>query len=86
MCIAIRMRLISRIGWNGVVAIDGIQREVNLRLLPQVEVGEYVLVHAGFAISKVDPQVTRETLEIIREIIREFEEEGDELSVCKVRA
>lgn len=86
MCTAILAQLISRIGYSGIVEVDGVRCKANLRLLPQVEVGEYVLVHAGFAIQKVDPQATRETLELIRKVIREFEEEGDKLSVCKARA
>lgn len=70
MCRAIPMQLISRVGWNGIVAINGIRREVNLRLLPKVEIGDYVLVHAGCAIEKIDLQATHETLELIRVMIR----------------
>lgn len=70
MCTAIPMRLISRVGWNGVVKVDGVRCEVNLRLLSKVEIGDYVLVHAGCAIEKLDLQAAKETIESIREMIR----------------
>lgn len=70
------MRLISRVGWNGTVEVDGVRYEANLRLLPWVEIGDYVLVHAGFAIQKLDPKAARETLETIKAMICESQEGG----------
>ncbi|MBI1986976.1 MAG: HypC/HybG/HupF family hydrogenase formation chaperone [Nitrospinae bacterium] len=75
MCVAIPMRVVSIEGHHAMVEVDGVRREVNLRLLPQVEPGEYVLVHAGFAIQRVDPQAAQETLELIREILERIDEE-----------
>lgn len=43
-------------------------RRVNIQMLPRVKPGDYVIVHAGFAIEKIDPQKARETLELIDEI------------------
>lgn len=49
--------------------IDGVQREASLLMLGEpVAVGEYVIVHAGFAISRIDPQEAEETLKLMREI------------------
>lgn len=75
MCVAIPMRVVSIEGHQAMVEVDGVRREVNLRLLPQVEPGEYVLVHAGFAIQRVDPQAAQETLELIREVLERIDEE-----------
>jgi hydrogenase expression/formation protein HypC len=43
-------------------------RNVNIQMLPGLRIGDYVLVHAGFAIQKVDPQRAKETLKIVDEI------------------
>jgi hydrogenase expression/formation protein HypC len=43
-------------------------RKVNIQMLPGIRLGDYILVHAGFAIQKVDPQKARETLRIVDEI------------------
>ena len=48
------------------VAVMGTQRDVALDLTPQAQVGDYVLVHAGFAIEVVDEQYAAETLELIQ--------------------
>jgi hydrogenase expression/formation protein HypC len=49
----------------GTVSFGGIQKQVCLEWLPDVEVGEYVIVHVGFAISKMNEQEAMETLEIL---------------------
>jgi hydrogenase expression/formation protein HypC len=43
-------------------------RKVNIQMLPKIKIGDYVIVHAGFAIEKIDPQKARETLDLIDEI------------------
>ena len=50
------------------VSFGGVNKEVCLACVPDVQVGEYVIVHAGFAISKLDAKEARETLAILREI------------------
>jgi hydrogenase expression/formation protein HypC len=47
-----------------------VSREINLRLLEGAQVGDYVLVHAGFAIEKIDEQEAKETLELMQQIFR----------------
>ena len=49
----------------GTVAFGGIRKEVCLALVPEVQVGDYVLVHVGFAISRLDEQAAQETLQMI---------------------
>lgn len=50
------------------VESGGLTRRINIQMLTQPMVGEYVMVHAGFAIQKIDPQKAEETLSLIRGI------------------
>ncbi len=50
------------------VESGGLSRLVNIEMLPDIKVGDYVLVHAGFAIEKVDPERAKETLRMLDEI------------------
>ena len=67
MCLAIPMK-ITELGEGGMARVSamGAERDVALDLTPQAEVGDYVLVHAGFAIEIVDEQYAAETLELIQ--------------------
>jgi len=67
MCLAIPMK-ITELGEGGMARVSamGAERDVALDLTPQAEVGDYVLVHAGFAIEVVDEQYAAETLELIQ--------------------
>ena len=67
MCLAIPMKLSERDEFEGVVVLDGISRKVSLMLLPEAEVGDHVLVHAGYAIGIVDEEQARETLALLEE-------------------
>jgi len=53
------------------VELEGLQRQINLGLLENVRVGDYVVVHAGFVIQRLDEQAARETIEAIRELYKE---------------
>ncbi len=46
--------------------IDGVERDIGTALVPDVRVGDYVIVHAGFAIQKLSEQEAEETLELFR--------------------
>jgi len=69
MCLAVPMKLVSRQELKGEVELSGVRREVSLMLLPEAEVGSYVLVHAGYAIAQVDEQEAQETLALLREAL-----------------
>ena len=74
MCLAIPSLIIEKEGFKALIDVYGTRREVNLMLLPEdAEIGDYVLVHAGFAIQKVDKEAARESLSYIKELI----EQGD---------
>ncbi|MEE8722105.1 MAG: HypC/HybG/HupF family hydrogenase formation chaperone [Eggerthellaceae bacterium] len=51
------------------VNIMGATRQVSLDLTPEAKVGDYVLVHAGFAIEVVDPQSAQETLDLVQQMV-----------------
>jgi hydrogenase expression/formation protein HypC len=55
------------------IDVEGIQREASLLLLEDARVGDYVIVHAGFAIQKLDEAAAQETLDLLREAIAAVE-------------
>lgn len=62
----------------GKVDFGGVKREVCLAYVPEVEIGEYVIVHVGFAINQMDEEEAEETLDLLRQIIEIGEEMGPE--------
>jgi hydrogenase expression/formation protein HypC len=63
------MKILSRDGDNIVAEVDGVQKEASVMLLgEEVGVGDYVIVHAGFAISRLDEEYAEETLRLMKEI------------------
>jgi hydrogenase expression/formation protein HypC len=73
MCLAIPMRIVEIDGFRAVAEVDGVRREARLDLLPEVAVGDYVLVHAGLAIAAVDPADAEETLSFLRQLADEIQ-------------
>jgi len=74
MCLAIPMELIRRGEYDGEVELNGVRRKISLMLLPEAEIGEYLLIHAGYAIGKLDAEEARETLALLEEMARAAEE------------
>lgn len=69
MCLAIPSEIVEIRDRTAVIDLAGVRREVSLLLLPEeASVGEYVLVHAGFAIQKIDKEAAEETLQLLAEI------------------
>ena len=69
MCLGVPMKIISKEGDNVVAEVDGVQREASVMLLgEEVAVGDYIIVHAGFAISRLDEEYAEETLSLMREV------------------
>jgi hydrogenase expression/formation protein HypC len=66
MCIALPCKVIEVSGDTALVELGGTRRSVLLDLVDDVRVGEYVIVHAGYAINKVDQKVAEETLDLVR--------------------
>ena len=67
MCLAIPSKIVEIKNSIATLDVDGVKREASLLLLEDVQVGDYVIVHAGFAIHKIDETVARDTLKILRE-------------------
>ena len=70
MCLAIPMELVERGEYDGEVELYGVRRKVSLMLLPEAEVGEFLLIHAGYAIGKLDAQEAQETIALLEELAR----------------
>ena len=68
MCLAVPA-LINKIeGTEAEAEIGGITRRISLRLTPEAKVGDYILLHTGFAISIIDKQEAEETIRLFQEI------------------
>jgi len=69
MCLAIPARVIQIGEQNlGLVEMGGVVREASFMLLPDVRLGDYVLLHAGYALQKVDEAEAEETLRLLSEM------------------
>ncbi len=66
MCLGVPMQVKTITDDLAVCEIDGVQREASLMMLDDVRVGDYVLIHAGFAIEKIDEDEAQLTLEALR--------------------
>ena len=67
MCLAIPSKIIEIRDDLAIIDVDGVKREASVLLLEDPKVGDYVIVHAGFAIHKIDEEEAVETLRILRE-------------------
>ena len=67
MCLAIPSRITQIDNEMAVIDVDGVQRHASLLLLADARVGDYVIVHAGFAIQKIDEASAKETLKLLKE-------------------
>ena len=68
MCLAIPALIKSIDGHQAEVDIDGVTRQASLQLTPEAKVGDYVLLHTGYAINVIDPVEAEETLRLLREL------------------
>lgn len=67
MCLAIPSKIIQIDDNIGTIDVDGVKRKTSLLLLEEAKVGDYVIVHAGFAIHKIDEQAAMESLKLLKE-------------------
>jgi hydrogenase expression/formation protein HypC len=80
MCLAIPGKIVEIVDEENQIAkvnVGGVKRNVNVGMLDNVIVGDYVLVHVGFAMSKVDEKEAEETLRLLQEL-GSYEEEFDQ--------
>lgn len=72
MCLGVPMKILSRDGDTVVAEVDGVQKEANISLLgEEIALGDYVIIHAGFAISRLDEEYAEETIRLMREVFSE---------------
>lgn len=67
MCLAIPSKVIKIENNMATIDVDGVQRSASMMLLEDAVVGDYVIVHAGFAIQKLDEAAAEESLKLLRE-------------------
>ena len=69
MCLAIPAQVVElRDGDNAVVDLAGVRKEISLSLVDDVAVGDYVIVHVGYALNKLDPEEAAKTLALFAEL------------------
>jgi len=83
MCLAIPGKIVEIVDPQQRIAkvdVDGVRRNVSIGLLPpdQVSVGDWVLIHVGFAITKIDEEEARQTLEFLQKLGQVYRDEVDQ--------
>lgn len=88
MCLGIPAQIVEVIDSEGGLAkaeISGVRRAVSIALCPEAGVGDWVLVHVGFALSRIDEEQARETLELLEQMGEAYEQEVREIRESAVR-
>lgn len=79
MCLAVPVRVVSVQGQEAEVDLGGVRRRISVALTPEVRVGDYVLLHTGFAISVLDEEEALETLRLFEELAQSWTETTGQL-------
>ena len=77
MCLAIPSRITLIADQMATIDVAGVQRQASLLLLEDARIGDYVIVHAGFAIQKLDADAAQETLNLLREAAERAERDDE---------
>lgn len=77
MCLAIPSKIVKIDNGVGTIDVDGVQRTASLLLVEDAAVGDYVIVHAGFALHKIDEADAMESLRILKEAAAFAEKQGN---------
>ncbi len=68
MCLAVPALITKIEGTRATVDMAGVVRETSIMMLPDAKVGEYVIIHAGYAIEKLDEEEARRTIELFKQM------------------
>jgi hydrogenase expression/formation protein HypC len=68
MCLSVPAKIVSIQGEMAVVSIGGVEVNASIQLMEKVEIGDYVLLHAGFAIQKLNEEEANETFRLLKEL------------------
>ncbi len=71
MCIGIPVKIKKIDGITAIASAGGAERKIGIDLTPDVKVGDYVLLHAGFAIEKINEADAKETLKLLEEMYKD---------------
>jgi hydrogenase expression/formation protein HypC len=83
MCLAIPGKIVEIVDVENSIAkveVGGVRRNINIGMLDDTRVGDYVLIHVGFAMSKIDEQEAQETLRVLQEM-GAYEPELDQFKI-----
>jgi hydrogenase expression/formation protein HypC len=80
MCLAVPSKIIEITDMVAKVDVDGVIRETSIILLDDAKIGDYVIVHAGFAINKIDEEAALQTLQDMRNILTDEAEQNNGLN------
>ncbi|MCP4934256.1 MAG: HypC/HybG/HupF family hydrogenase formation chaperone [bacterium] len=86
MCLAIPAKIISidELTDTAIVAVEGVKKEISLALVEGVSVGNYVLVHVGYALNTISPQEAEKTLVLMAQagltVLEQKEDVGDDVA------
>lgn len=69
MCLGIPMKILKIEGDRAMVSAGKIERRIAINFLTNPMIGDYVIVHAGFAIEKINPEKAEETLQMLKEVL-----------------
>lgn len=69
MCLAVPAKIIEKKEMMATVEVEGIRRNISLMLLPEANTGDYILMHAGFAIQVIDEEEAKITSELLKEVL-----------------
>jgi hydrogenase expression/formation protein HypC len=75
-CLAVPMRIVSIADGTATIEAGGLTQRASLMLVPQAAVGDFVLVHAGFAITVLDPEEAAERERLFAELLEAEDEQG----------
>jgi hydrogenase expression/formation protein HypC len=87
MCLGIPAQIVEIVDSEGGLAkaeISGVRRAVSIALCPEAGVGDWVLVHVGFALERIDEQQARETIELLEQMGEAYEQEVREIRASAV--
>ena len=68
MCLAVPMKVVSLQNGVGIAEMSGVKKEISFMMLPEAGIGDYVIVHAGFAIQKLNEEEAQKTLDLFKEM------------------
>ena len=83
MCLAIPSKIVKIDDSMGTIDVDGVQRSCSLLLVEDAKVGDWVIVHAGFALHKIDEAAAQASLKILKEAAAFVEEKNQSRSTTE---